>query len=701
MPATRGKRPGTTGNDGTDDTTVPARVFGDPAPKALTALGRLIVALCDAKSLSLAALADQAELDPKTLHNLLRGKHGPKKMTLLSIAKVLDAPIEWLTNPESAPGTSAAQKPAPSQEEVVPDTAELSAVPNQQVVPTHTSSSRSIAAAIITVLPEYELAAALRRFGIEPLAREHERRGSLRLWYAHIDNARHGRLDVAITSIGPSGNADASSVTTSIIEYLHPQLTVLVGIAAGRKEFVQLGDVVVAEQVIAYEFEKRTPDGPLPRPRHKTLHHSVRDDLAFFRPSAKALNADIQSECARLSEDDLPPADMTPQTVAIRYPATIASGEAVLADGSLDTLAKRFGDDRLIAGEMESAGFCTAAERSSTPWLTIRGISDFGNPQSKDGRAKDRFHHFASVAAASYAYQFLRDAYSADLRRTVGAEPAITEREPAGGSRAQHPGAAPAPRRSTSSQPRVEIMPRIGAAGYDPEHRFIGYPTLSDQCHETGLVGVFLRNGSRRPRVRELFNAAESEIVMLSVSGFTTFHDNDREVEDALQRGCSVYFSAINPTSRLYAGLDWNLRATLLTKFIKMCEYIRNKWTHRGPRFHFGIMNSLLPYSFVMTDGDIEPQGTPNDNFGHVRIIPVRLDTYHDGFHDGILFHFDRRGHGEVGGFDYFAEDARRRWRDEVVKDHQTIWKYVDDARRQLAAGPPTRTPGEDDEHQR
>lgn len=414
MPATRGKRPGTTGNEGTDEGAATSRVFGDPAPKALTPLGLLIVALSEAKALSLTAVADAAKLDPKTLHNLLRGKHGPKKLTLLSISKVLEAPIEWLTTPAlGLQALSLSQSPSrlALSSRDTPDDSSSAAV--QPLPSTPALSQRSSDVAIITVLPEYELRAVLHRFGIEPHAPEHERRGSLRLWHTSLNSRRHGQLNIAITSIGPSGNADASSVTTSAIEHLHPHLAVLVGIAAGREGSVQLGDVVVAEQVLAYEFEKRTPDGTLPRPRHKALHQTVRDDLAFFTPSAPALYEDIQRECAGLDADELPPIDVAPSGTAIRYPATIASGEAVLADGSLEALSQRFGDDRLIAGEMESAGFCIAAERARTPWLSIRGISDFGTPQSKDGRAKDRFHHFASISAACYAYHFLRDAYSA------------------------------------------------------------------------------------------------------------------------------------------------------------------------------------------------------------------------------------------------------------------------------------------------
>ena len=78
------------------------------------------------------------------------------------------------------------------------------------------------------------------------------------------------------------------------------------------------------------------------------------------------------------------------------------SGETVMRDGTLPDNSKLY-DDKLMAVEMEGSGFAAVSELLGLNWLIFRGISDFGDPEKGD-----RVQPNAALAAATYAYEFLR-----------------------------------------------------------------------------------------------------------------------------------------------------------------------------------------------------------------------------------------------------------------------------------------------------
>jgi len=267
---------------------------------------------------------------------------------------------------------------------------------------------------IVTVLPEFELPAALRAFGVDPSKIAPKPIDmNLRYWSTEILSSSAKRtLSVAVVAIEKAGNPEASAVTTSLIYRFRPTMALLVGIAAGVESKVRLGDVIISECVLGYEQARLTPDGDVPRPQFKTPYGSLLGDLRHFNHRAQSEGfTEIFGRLQRsLTTSELPPPDI----IVSPRPKLgwIASGEKLLADGSLPTLSKRWGD-AVLAGEMEGIGFATAAERAGVPWLVIRGVSDFGDPRTREDRLKDRFHHTASNAAASYAVTFLKHGYTA------------------------------------------------------------------------------------------------------------------------------------------------------------------------------------------------------------------------------------------------------------------------------------------------
>jgi adenosylhomocysteine nucleosidase len=93
--------------------------------------------------------------------------------------------------------------------------------------------------AIITALPE-ELTAVLDKLGpCKTLANESE---SLLFHQGNLGNAK-----ILVTRLDKAGNTKSATAATIVLERYQPAYLLMVGIAAGFEDKVQLGDVVVAE----------------------------------------------------------------------------------------------------------------------------------------------------------------------------------------------------------------------------------------------------------------------------------------------------------------------------------------------------------------------------------------------------------------------------------------------------------------------
>ncbi len=186
------------------------------------------------------------------------------------------------------------------------------------------------------------------------------------------------------------------------------------GIAAGIRDKVQIGEVVLSDRVVAYEPAAllRTARGTkeLPRPEIDRAPHTMIQDVVSYRPDSARLRAAFERAggevpTASAGRDSEFRAHVASAITARQ--GTIASGEKLLRDPA-KLLAVRGMHGKTEVGEMEAAGLVEACRRGPVPWLVIRGISDFGD-ELKD----DRFHEFASCAAAAVLHDFI--AHGLDL----------------------------------------------------------------------------------------------------------------------------------------------------------------------------------------------------------------------------------------------------------------------------------------------
>jgi len=240
---------------------------------------------------------------------------------------------------------------------------------------------------IVTALPEERVAVLrlLEDFGPIQV-------GESPIYYVCTLPASRGEYQVAVTQLSQMGNVEAGIHATRAIGELSPTCVLMVGIAAGIKGRVSLGDIIVSTQVIYYEQAKQTPDGPECRPISIAADHLLLHSAQNYNDASWCSMIAIGSP--QYKGGSLPKVHFGP----------FAVGDKVVADQSYVSLLLNL-HPKLIGVEMESYGIAAAAASAPTRprFLAIRGISDFADEQ-KD----DNLRQYASTVAAAFTVGLLR-----------------------------------------------------------------------------------------------------------------------------------------------------------------------------------------------------------------------------------------------------------------------------------------------------
>lgn len=204
---------------------------------------------------------------------------------------------------------------------------------------------------------------------------------------------RKGMYRVAVTMLSHMGNVESAQRTTQLIQHLQPANVFMVGIAAGFKFKVKLGDVLVADQVFYYEEQKQKPSKNESRPRVYAV-----DSLLLDR--AKNYDETVWHELVESERPNEPDNIDKPRV----HFAPIAAGEKVVADEAMANDLQRV-HAKILGIEMESFGVAVAAANAleRPRFLAIRGISDYANSTKNDD-----WHMYAADVAASFAVGFIK-----------------------------------------------------------------------------------------------------------------------------------------------------------------------------------------------------------------------------------------------------------------------------------------------------
>ena len=199
--------------------------------------------------------------------------------------------------------------------------------------------------------------------------------------------------EVVLTDLLEMGRVEAANAVGDAIRRWRPRYVILVGIAGGlSKAGVQVGDVLISEQIADYELQKLTQEKTLTR---WSVHRASPALLA----AAKQLRPE---DWQRFIREARPQAG-TPQ----RHFGPICTGDKVVANGLLDQYREVW--TKLIGVEMEAGGVASAAfQAASAPgFLMVRGVSDLADPD-KDKVQTGSWRAYACDVAAAYVEAFLR-----------------------------------------------------------------------------------------------------------------------------------------------------------------------------------------------------------------------------------------------------------------------------------------------------
>jgi nucleoside phosphorylase len=178
---------------------------------------------------------------------------------------------------------------------------------------------------------------------------------------------------VALSELGVGADR-AAALTTQLINWLHPQAVLFVGVAGSLKDDIGIGDVVVGTQVYEIHGGKQTPEGFLVRPKALPGSHTL-------------------EQAARSAVRDMP--DVRAHFVPI------ATGDVVLADAKSEIarfIRSNYNDAGAI--EMEGSGALQAAHlNGQLDALVVRGISDRANDDKSDDDASGSQQRAAKQAA--------------------------------------------------------------------------------------------------------------------------------------------------------------------------------------------------------------------------------------------------------------------------------------------------------------
>jgi nucleoside phosphorylase len=219
--------------------------------------------------------------------------------------------------------------------------------------------------------------------------------GTRRIYSGHIRARRLGGdpLSLVITSSNETHNVAAAQAVADIRQCCNPKILFLLGIAAGDRSWVRLGDVVIPQAVHYYEPERVTDTATEPRHDRLVVPGGIRPYLYHYSPPTTGIDREIRNLVNRLPIRERPKLPPIFEPSVFSHNVVIAAGAKLLADGqSLPRLRTSY-DERIIAADQESWGFAKASE--GLQWAIFRGISDYGDPH--------RYEHWQYPAACSAA----------------------------------------------------------------------------------------------------------------------------------------------------------------------------------------------------------------------------------------------------------------------------------------------------------
>jgi nucleoside phosphorylase len=187
-----------------------------------------------------------------------------------------------------------------------------------------------------------------------------------------LGNIQGARIAMIQSEMGQGGTGGSLLTVSEGIQALHPSAVVMVGIAFGLKpQEQQIGDILVARQILAYELQAVVADG------QGTRRVRLRGDRVTASPRL-------------LDRFKSGFKDWPGQPVEF---GLLLSGEKLINDLEFRNQLLEL-EPEAIGGEMEGAGLCAAALHHKVDWILVKAIADWA-----DGHKQVNKQHRQAKAA--------------------------------------------------------------------------------------------------------------------------------------------------------------------------------------------------------------------------------------------------------------------------------------------------------------
>ncbi len=251
--------------------------------------------------------------------------------------------------------------------------------------------------AIITALREPELAHVLK-LDIEWLDKRYDN-DDMTLYHIGLIKRPNGKEIKLVAAATPQMGMCASSVLSmKLIHKFRPKYIVMCGIAAGIKGQVEMGDILINEEVWDGASGKITTESSgehlfLPDPRHKVLDEKLKERFLDLKMSRKYLDQIRNGYSANKPNGNLD----THIGPMASVPAVIQNNEQV---EEIRSHARK-----LIGIEMESYGVFYSASQCSDPKpvaISLKSVCDYANEEKNDF-----WQDYAAYTSANYMFQII------------------------------------------------------------------------------------------------------------------------------------------------------------------------------------------------------------------------------------------------------------------------------------------------------
>ena len=190
-----------------------------------------------------------------------------------------------------------------------------------------------------------------------------------------------GKNECILTTCG-IGKVNAARMTQMLISKYHPEAIINIGVAGGISDRVKIGDIVIGEKLVQYDFDLTAFGREL---------GEISDEIGKYIFSDLKL---VEKANSVLKE--------TSKIKAIR--GIIGSGDKFVTETEKSKEINRIFNADCV--EMEGASIAQVCFLDNVPFIVIRSISDSINDNNKIDF--DKFVVESAKKAATFVYEFLK-----------------------------------------------------------------------------------------------------------------------------------------------------------------------------------------------------------------------------------------------------------------------------------------------------